>query len=138
MQVAGITVKNQQFGEAVEQPGEAFVNAKFDGILGMAWPNISVDHVQPVFQNMVAQHLVDKPVFGFYLDRYVCVWGGGGGRGMWAGGWVRKEGRERTAQKVFILTRLAKFFMCAPKLLLFYVHYQCLHVCMYQEKSAFK
>lgn len=67
--VAGITVKSQVFGEAVEQPGEAFVNAKFDGILGMAWPKISVDNVLPVFNNMVDQSLVDKPVFGFYLDR---------------------------------------------------------------------
>ena len=64
-------MKSQVFGEAVEQPGEAFVNAKFDGILGMAWPSISVDNVLPVFNNMVDQKLVDKPVFGFYLDRYV-------------------------------------------------------------------
>ena len=68
--MAGITVKNQQFAEAVEQPGEAFVNAKFDGILGMAWPKIAVDGALPVFNNMVDQKLVDNPMFGFYLDRY--------------------------------------------------------------------
>ena len=70
MQVAGITVTNQIFGEAVDQPGETFVDAKFDGILGMAWPSIAVDNVQPVFQNMVSQKQVDNPMFGFYLDRY--------------------------------------------------------------------
>ena len=64
-------MKNQTFGEAVKQPGSAFINAKFDGILGMAFPSIAVDNVNPVFQNMVAQGLVNKPVFGFYLDRYV-------------------------------------------------------------------
>ncbi|CAI8055472.1 Cathepsin D [Geodia barretti] len=37
--------------------------------LGMGWPAIAVDKVAPVFQNMVAQGLVAKPVFGFYLDR---------------------------------------------------------------------
>ena len=84
-QVAGITVKNQEFAEAVTQPGTTFVDAKFDGILGMAWPEIAVDKATPVFQNMVAQGLVDKPVFGVYLDRCVdccsvtksCrIWGG--------------------------------------------------------------
>lgn len=67
--VAGNTVTNQQFAEAVEQPGDAFVNAKFDGILGMAWPSIAVDQAPPVFHNMVIQKQVDQPMFGFYLDR---------------------------------------------------------------------
>jgi cathepsin D len=67
--VAGISVKNQVFGEATQQPGSTFIDDKFDGILGMAWPSIAVDQVTPVFQNMVSQGLVGKPVFGFYLDR---------------------------------------------------------------------
>lgn len=54
----------------MEQPGDTFVNAKFDGILGMAWSSIAVDKAQPVFNNMVDQNLVAKSVFGFYLDRY--------------------------------------------------------------------
>lgn len=58
------------FAEAMEQPGDTFVNAKFDGILGMAWSSIAVDKAQPVFNNMVDQNLVAKSVFGFYLDRY--------------------------------------------------------------------
>lgn len=50
--------------------GNTFIDDKFDGILGMGWPSISVDNVTPVFQNMVAQSLVARPVFGFYLDRF--------------------------------------------------------------------
>ena len=59
----------QVFGEAITQPGETFVDARFDGILGMAWPSISEDKVPPVFVNMVSQGSVSDPRFGFYLDR---------------------------------------------------------------------
>ena len=66
-------MKSQTFGEATKQPGVTFIAAKFDGILGMGWPSIAIDGVVPVFQNMIAQGLVQKSVFGFYLDRCVCV-----------------------------------------------------------------
>lgn len=67
--MAGLKVQNQIFGEAVDQPGETFVDAKFDGILGMAWPTIAEDGVTPVFQNMISQKLVTQSTFGFYLNR---------------------------------------------------------------------
>lgn len=42
LQIAGICAEEQPFAEATSEPGLTFIAAKFDGILGMAFPEISV------------------------------------------------------------------------------------------------
>ncbi|XP_047431614.1 nothepsin [Mugil cephalus] len=69
LKIGGLTTLNQEFGESVYEPGAAFVMAKFDGVLGMGYRSLAEIVGNPVFDNMVAQKLVDEPVFSFYLSR---------------------------------------------------------------------
>jgi len=41
------------FGEATSVPGVSFVAGRFDGIVGMAFPSISVNGMPPFFYDLV-------------------------------------------------------------------------------------
>jgi len=47
--------------------GLSFTVAKFDGILGMAWPSISVDNVTPVFMDLWNSGVLEDNSFAFFL-----------------------------------------------------------------------
>ncbi|KAG6416480.1 hypothetical protein SASPL_123910 [Salvia splendens] len=69
IKVGHLVVKNQEFIEATREPGVTFLVAKFDGILGLGFKEISVGNATPVWYNMVKQGLVKEPVFSFWLNR---------------------------------------------------------------------
>eukprot|EP01129_Flabellula_baltica_P003020 TRINITY_DN12882_c0_g1_i1.p1 TRINITY_DN12882_c0_g1~~TRINITY_DN12882_c0_g1_i1.p1 ORF type:complete len:449 (+),score=111.14 TRINITY_DN12882_c0_g1_i1:67-1413(+) len=71
MSIGGVQIANQTFAEVTGEPGIAFIAAAFDGIMGLAFDTISVDHVTPVWYNMLSQKLVPEPVFAFWLNRDV-------------------------------------------------------------------
>ena len=45
----------------------AFAFGRFDGIMGLGYDTISVNHIVPPFYEMIAQKSLDNPVFAFYL-----------------------------------------------------------------------
>nr|BAB20971.1 aspartic proteinase 3 [Nepenthes alata] len=71
VQVGDLAVKAQEFIEASREPSVTFLVAKFDGILGLGFQEISVGNATPVWYNMVNQGLVKEPVFSFWLNRKV-------------------------------------------------------------------
>jgi len=65
--IGDLTIKKQDFAEATKEPGLAFAFGKFDGIMGLAYDTISVNHIVPPFYNMVNQGLLDHALFTFWL-----------------------------------------------------------------------
>lgn len=68
VQVAGIADTNQIFGLSETEPGSFLYYAPFDGILGLAYPNIAASGATPVFDNMWNQGLVSQDLFSVYLS----------------------------------------------------------------------
>ncbi|MQM10793.1 hypothetical protein Taro_043691 [Colocasia esculenta] len=69
VKVGDLVVKDQDFIEATREPSVTFLVAKFDGILGLGFQEISVGNVVPLWYKMVEQSLVKDPVFSFWFNR---------------------------------------------------------------------
>jgi len=63
--IGDLSIDSVTFAEALKEPGLAFAFGKFDGILGLAYDTISVNHITPPFYEMVNKGLLDEPVFSF-------------------------------------------------------------------------
>eukprot|EP01060_Flectonema_neradi_P041068 TRINITY_DN95_c0_g1_i1.p1 TRINITY_DN95_c0_g1~~TRINITY_DN95_c0_g1_i1.p1 ORF type:complete len:387 (+),score=90.55 TRINITY_DN95_c0_g1_i1:125-1285(+) len=64
----GLKSEKQIFAETTAEPGLPWVVGRFDGILGMGWPQISVNGITPVFFNLMNQQKVDAGQFSFWLS----------------------------------------------------------------------
>lgn len=67
--VGGLQAKDALFGQVTHLSGLSFLAAKFDGILGMAWPRISVDSLPLIFDLLYKQGKVEGNSFSFYLTK---------------------------------------------------------------------
>ncbi|NXD77687.1 PEPE protein, partial [Halcyon senegalensis] len=78
--VASLVDTNQLFGLSTTEPGQFFVHVRFDGILGLGYPNLAAGGIVPVFDNMMNMGLLEKNLFSVYLSREttgsVVIFGG--------------------------------------------------------------
>ena len=63
----GISVSNQGFGLAQKLSAD-FQDSPFDGIFGLAYRSLAEDQVTPWLDSAVAQGLLPKAIFSFYLS----------------------------------------------------------------------
>ncbi|CDR18801.1 unnamed protein product, partial [Oncorhynchus mykiss] len=67
--VGGIFINHQEIGLSTDEPGQTFVVAQFDGILGMSYPSISAGQETPFMDNIMSLNLLKANIFAFYLTR---------------------------------------------------------------------
>lgn len=67
--IGGLTAPNASFAEAVTEPGLAFLFAKFDGILGLAYSSISVNGMPTVFETLFRAGQLPANQFSFWLSK---------------------------------------------------------------------
>nr|XP_060460475.1 pepsin F-like [Panthera onca] len=65
----GLVDVAQAFGLSLREPGKFMEYAVFDGILGLAYPSLSLRGTVPVFDNLWKQGLISQELFAFYLSK---------------------------------------------------------------------
>ncbi|KAI1231015.1 hypothetical protein IHE44_0008455 [Lamprotornis superbus] len=67
----------QVFAEATALPAFPFIFARFDGVLGMGYPSQAIDGITPVFDRILAQHILREDSFSVYYSRNAPLKPGG-------------------------------------------------------------
>ncbi|XP_028663411.1 gastricsin-like [Erpetoichthys calabaricus] len=61
-----LTVQQQEIGLSITEPGSHFARPLHDGIMGLAYK--IPGGPTPIVDNMIAQNLLEEPIFSFYLS----------------------------------------------------------------------
>lgn len=69
LQIQSIQVPDQEFGLSETEPGTSFLYAQFDGIMGLAYPDLSAGGATTAMQGLLQEDALTSPVFSFYLSK---------------------------------------------------------------------
>lgn len=81
LHLGAFTIENQTFGLIEELKGDVFAQVPFEGILGLGFPDMSANGVQPVFDNLIEKGKLPNNTFAFYFSpsntaANAVFWGG--------------------------------------------------------------
>ncbi|XP_040111881.1 pregnancy-associated glycoprotein 2-like [Oryx dammah] len=68
IQIGNLVITNQIFGLSQNQSSGVLEQVPYDGILGLAYPDLAVQGTTPVFDNLKNHGIISEPVFAFYLS----------------------------------------------------------------------
>lgn len=68
LNVGGINVPEQDFGEAAKVFGSVFREARFDGVFGLAFDNIAAGGMLSPLSNLMADKALYRPMFSLWLN----------------------------------------------------------------------
>ena len=68
--IAGLQVKSFTFGQVIKFQDNSYASMPYDGILGFGSICTGLIGGSEVFPSIVAQRLVPRPIFSFYLNKY--------------------------------------------------------------------
>ncbi|KAM0987953.1 hypothetical protein ACFX13_012186 [Malus domestica] len=66
--IGNVIIKDQEFVEITREGFLTFLTAKFDGVLGLGFQDISVGEATPVWFNMVQQGHMSQEIFSIWLN----------------------------------------------------------------------
>ena len=75
--IGDLTLPNTTFAEAINEPGISFALSKFDGILGLAFPSISVEGLTTPLEAMAKSGKLAANKFSFWLNKDPAATPGG-------------------------------------------------------------
>mmetsp|Transcript_40968 Transcript_40968/g.98323 ORF Transcript_40968/g.98323 Transcript_40968/m.98323 type:complete len:481 (+) Transcript_40968:73-1515(+) len=67
--VGPLTVQNQTFAMIEEEVGDVFKVIPFEGILGLAFPSMSVNNVPPLLDNIISQQILQHNEVSFFFTK---------------------------------------------------------------------
>ena len=68
-QIRQLIAESQTFVLSLNHLNGALEHASYDGIMGLAYPSLTIHRTTPIFDNLNKNGIISEPVFAFFISR---------------------------------------------------------------------